>query len=364
MEQIDKLNAATLKGEKVATSGLISLVERGDKHAPLPKPKELAAMERIDKLIAATLKGEKVATSRLISLVERGDKHAPYILEKIYPHAGNAFYIGITGAPGAGKSTMVDKLVKLFCKNKYSVGVIAIDPCSPFTGGALLGDRIRVNIKKKEYDYFFRSMSAGRVMGGLSETTREAARILDASGRDIIIIETVGVGQSELDIAKAADTVVVMLTPESGDTVQIMKAGLIEIADIFVVNKCDRPGAENIAHSLKGMLDRIELRLEWRPPILMTATSLNKGIDALYESLWAHHLFLKENNKIEQRRRDQIEEELKRCIEAEFSQLLWKDMDEDYEMGNILKSVWSNRIDPRNAARQIVNSWLKKKTGK
>ena len=130
-------------------------------------------------------------------------------------------------------------------------------------------------------------MSAGKIMGGLSRTTRETARILDASGREIIIIETVGVGQSELDIAKATDTVVVMLTPESGDTVQIMKAGLIEIADVFVVNKCDRPGAENISHGLKGMLDRISGKLEWRPPIFMTAASLNKGIDEFYDGLWS-----------------------------------------------------------------------------
>ena len=154
-------------------------------------------MKSIDEIIAAALQGEKAATSRLISLVERGDSHAPYVLRKMYPHAGKAYYIGITGPPGAGKSSMVDKLIKRFCKKGYSVGVVAVDPSSPFSGGALLGDRVRMNIKKKEYDYFFRSMSAGRIMGGLSQTTREASRILDASGRDIIIIETVGVGQSE-----------------------------------------------------------------------------------------------------------------------------------------------------------------------
>ncbi len=319
-------------------------------------------MERIDETIAAALEGDKLSTARLISLVERGDKHAPYILEKIYPHAGNAYYIGITGAPGAGKSTMVDKLVKWFCKNKYSVGIIAVDPSSPFSGGALLGDRIRVNIKRKEYDYFFRSMSAGKIMGGLSRTTRETARILDASGREIILIETVGVGQSELDIAKATDTVVVMLTPESGDTVQIMKAGLIEIADVFVVNKCDRPGAENISHGLKGMLDRISDKLEWRPPIFMTAASLNKGIDALYDGLWNHYNYLKADNKLEPRRRDQLKQELKRRVEIEFARLLWRGINNDRQIEKILNHVWTNRIDPQNAARQIVETWLQKET--
>lgn len=319
-------------------------------------------MEHIDGTISAALKGEKISTARLISLVERGDKQAPYILEKIYPHTGNAFYIGITGAPGAGKSTMVDKLVKSFCKNNYSVGVIAVDPSSPFSGGALLGDRIRVNIKRKEYDYFFRSMSAGKIMGGLSRTTREAARILDASGRQIIIIETVGVGQSELDIAKAADTVVVMMTPESGDTIQIMKAGLIEIADIFVVNKCDRRGAESIAHGLSAMLDRIEKTLEWRAPIFMTAASLNQGIDDFYAGLWDHYNYLKSENKLENRRRGQLEEELKRRVEIEFAQLLWREIDNDNHLDEILQNVWKNRIDPQNAARKIVETWLHKKS--
>lgn len=199
-------------------------------------------------------------------------------------------------------------------------------------------------------------------MGGLSRTTKEATRILDACGRDIIIIETVGVGQSELDVAKATDTVIVMLTPESGDSVQIMKAGLIEIADIFVVNKCDRHGADNIAHSLKGMLDRIDFRLDWRPPIFMTAASLNKGIDELYEGLWERYRYLDQDNHRDQRRRRQAEEELKNHIEAEFSKMIWKEMDSGQEFGEILEDVWMHRIDPQNAAREIVSTWVKKET--
>ncbi len=319
-------------------------------------------MKQIDDLIAAGLKGEKASVARLISLVERDSEQAPYILSKMYPYAGKAYYIGITGAPGAGKSTMVDKLVKQFCKQGYSVGIIAVDPTSPFSGGALLGDRVRVNIKKKEYNYFFRSMSAGKTLGGLARTTREAARILDASGKDIIIIETVGVGQSELEIAKVADTVVVMLTPESGDGVQIMKAGLIEIADVFVVNKCDRPGAENVAQSLKGMLDRIDSRLDWRPPVFMTSASLNKGIDSLYYGLWDHNRYLKSDNKIEQRRQRQIREELKHHVEAELNKLIWNVMDSGQDFGKVLKDVWHHRIDPQNAAREIVSAWLRKET--
>ena len=320
-------------------------------------------MRSIDEIIAAALEGEKSAVSRLISLVERGDRHAPYILQKMYSHAGKAYCIGITGAPGAGKSTMVDKLVRRFCQNGHSVGVVAVDPSSPFSGGALLGDRVRMNIKKKEYDYFFRSMSAGKIMGGLSRTTKEAARILDASGRDIIIIETVGVGQSELDIAKATDTVVVMLTPESGDGVQIMKAGLMEIADVFVVNKCDRPGADNIGHSIKGMLDRIDARLDWRPPVFMTSAVMNQGIEAFYEGVCEHRRYLKRDNKMEQRRRQQIKEELKHHVEAEFTRLIWSQMDNGRDMNNALQSTWEYRIDPQNAAREIVSGWLSRIAG-
>lgn len=319
-------------------------------------------MKSIDEIIAAALEGEKSAVSRLISLVERGDRYTPYILQKMYHHAGNAYYIGITGAPGAGKSTMVDKLVRRFCQKGHSVGVVAVDPSSPFSGGALLGDRVRMNIKNKEYNYFFRSMSAGKIMGGLSRTTKEAARILDASGRDIIIIETVGVGQSELDIAKATDTVVVILTPESGDGVQIMKAGLMEIADVFVVNKCDRPGAENIAHSLKGMLDRINGRLDWRPPILMTSAVMNQGIDAFYEGVLEHRRYLQRDNRMEQRRRRQLKEEIKHHIEAEFSRLIWSQMDQGRDMDNALQRTWEYQIDPQNAAREIVSGWLDKIT--
>jgi len=318
-------------------------------------------MEEIDKLIEESLQGEKLSTARLISIVERADSRTPYILEKMYPHSGNAYYIGVTGPPGAGKSTTVDKLIKLFCKNNFSVGVIAVDPSSPFSGGALLGDRIRMNIKDKAYDYFFRSMSAGKIMGGLSRTTKETSRILDASGRQIIIIETVGVGQSELDIAKATDTVLVILTPESGDSVQIMKAGLLEIADIFVVNKSDRPGADNISHSINNMLDRRQHRSSWRPSLFLTAASLNKGMAELYDGIWEHHRHLQGDGNLERRRKAQIKEELQHRIEIEFSTLLWQDIADDDSIRKLVDDIWQHRLEPQNAARQMVTSWLAQK---
>nr|HID59957.1 methylmalonyl Co-A mutase-associated GTPase MeaB [Desulfobacterales bacterium] len=316
-------------------------------------------MEEIDRLIEKSLEGEKLATARLISMVERGDERASYILRKVYPHSGKAYYIGVTGPPGAGKSTLVDRLVKLFCVNDYSVGVIGVDPCSPFTGGALLGDRVRMNIKHKEWDVFFRSMSAGRVMGGLAKTTKEASRILDASGRKIIIIETVGVGQSELDIAQATDTVLVVLVPESGDSVQVMKAGLMEIADVFVVNKADRPGAENIALSIQGMLDRSLRKREWKPPIFLTSASLNKGLDQLYDGVWSHYRHLHHDCRLETRRKAQLKNELRQLIEAQFSEVIWRNIINNSKLEELVEDVWEQKIDPQTIARKIVREQLR-----
>jgi LAO/AO transport system kinase len=316
-------------------------------------------MVEIDRLISESLKGDKRAVARLISIVERGLELTPYILEKIYPHSGSAYYIGVTGPPGSGKSTIVDKLVKLFCNNHYSVGVIAVDPCSPFSGGALLGDRIRMNKRQKEWDVFFRSMSAGRVMGGLARTTKESSRILDASGKQIIIIETVGVGQSELDIAQATDTVIVILTPESGDNVQLMKAGLMEIADLFVVNKADRPGAENISLYIEAMLDRQRGRMEWRPPVILTSASLDRGIDDLYEEVWRHSRYLKQDDRLKNRRKTQLKDELKQRIESEMLNVLWRKIHGNAVIDHLMDDIWEQRIDPQTAASKVVRNWLK-----
>jgi len=311
-------------------------------------------MQEIDKLIKESLNGEKRSTARLISMVERGNENAPYILKKIFPFSGKAYYIGVTGPPGAGKSTTVDRLIARFCKNNYSVGVIAVDPSSPFSGGALLGDRVRMHVQQEKMDVFIRSMSTDRVMGGLSRTTKEASRILDASGKQIIIIETAGVGQSELDVAEATDTVLVILTPESGDSIQIMKAGLMEIADIFVVNKADRPGAKDISLSIQGMLDRSLRKREWIPPIFMTSASTNVGIDALYEGVWNHSRYLKQGSHLEERRKAQLKLELRARIENEFSHILWQDIVAEKNVDKVVEEIWSRSIDPQNAARKMA----------
>lgn len=253
----------------------------------------------------------------------------------------------------------MDRLVREFCKERLAVGVIAVDPASPFSGGALLGDRVRMTGDARDRDCFFRSMSAGNVMGGLARATQDAARVLDAAGRQVILIETVGVGQSELDVAQATDTVLVVLTPESGDTIQVMKAGLLEIADVFAVNKADRPGADSLEHALAGMLDRKPPAPDrWRPPICLTSASLNRGVRELYGSLQRHREHLLADDRLAQRRRGRLEIEMRRKIEAEVTRVFWSGFASERERGAWVAALERREIDPQSLARRVVRERL------
>jgi len=263
------------------------------------------------------LAGDRLALARAISAVE--DEAAGYrdFLREIYGRAGRAYLIGITGPPGAGKSTLVSHLAERYAADGSSVGVVAVDPTSPFTGGALLGDRIRMKDLVGNERVFIRSMATRGSLGGLAKATGEVALTMDAFGLDVVLIETVGVGQSELDVATSADTTVVIVVPESGDAVQAMKAGLMEIADVLVVNKADRDGAEQMARELRVTL---ELKPEdgWRPPVVMSVATEGRGVDDIREAVAMHRSHLEESSGLTLRRRGRVQRQLEELLEYEF----------------------------------------------
>jgi len=244
-----------------------------------------------DALVERALAGDRVATAKLLSLVEQGGEGARAVVSRLHPHTGRAWSVGITGAPGAGKSTLTDELVMCMRDEDLDVGVLAVDPSSPFSGGAILGDRVRMQRHSTDPGVFIRSMASRGHLGGLALATPQAVRVLDAVGKEWVIVETVGVGQVEVEIASQADTTVVVVNPGWGDEVQAAKAGLLEIADIFVVNKADRPGADVTESDLAGMLE-LGSRKTWQPPIVRTIATTGDGLAELWDEIGAHRAFL------------------------------------------------------------------------
>jgi LAO/AO transport system kinase len=268
-------------------------------------------------LVERALEGDRRSIAKVISLVERGGEGARVVIEMLHPRTGNAWSIGITGAPGAGKSTLTDQLVGRLRASGGEVGVLAVDPTSPFSGGAILGDRVRMQSHTTDEGVFIRSMATRGHLGGLALATPQAVRVLDAVGKDWIVIETVGVGQVEVEIAGHADTTVVVVNPGWGDSVQTAKAGLMEIADIFVVNKADRPGAAETQSDLLGMLELSSAR-SWRPPIVRTVATTGEGVDELFDAVSAHRAYLEQTGDAEARRRERLREELRGLVAAEM----------------------------------------------
>ena len=261
-------------------------------------------------IVAELLNGSKLAISRAITAVENEYDNAVEIMQKIYPHTGRAYVIGITGPPGAGKSTLTDKLTKEYRSRGKTVGIIAVDPSSPFSGGAILGDRIRMNELTMDEGVFIRSMATRGSLGGMSRKTAEAVKVLDAAGKDIIIIETVGVGQSEVDIVKAADTTLVVLVPGLGDDIQAIKAGILEIGDVFAINKADRDGVERLHIEMEMMLDLDQNETEWRPKITRTIASQNQGVVELVDSIEEHATYMVKTGLIQKRRFERTRNEI------------------------------------------------------
>lgn len=311
----------------------------------------------MNKLLERALAGDTRSIGRLISLVEADSPTSKEIMKAVYPKTGRAQVIGITGSPGAGKSTFVNRLIAQFRAEGKQVGVIAIDPSSPFTGGAILGDRLRMQDHAVEEGVFIRSMGSRGNLGGVSRGTHEGALILDACGFDVVIIETVGVGQSEVDIVKIADTVCLILTPGMGDDVQIMKAGIMEIADVFVVNKADKEGADKVAADVQVMLKMLGER-EWVPPVALVSSNKNTGIDEVKDIIKNHSAYLHNSEEGKRRRWSQLEMEVEAILRGEISLLVenaWKERRTD----SLMDELSSRKADPYTLAGEIIQKVIK-----
>ncbi|MBS3816071.1 MAG: methylmalonyl Co-A mutase-associated GTPase MeaB [Candidatus Thermoplasmatota archaeon] len=304
-------------------------------------------------IVSELLSGDRRALARLISMVENLEPGAKKALSELYSYTGNAHVIGITGPPGSGKSTVVDKLTLELLDEGKSVGIIAVDPTSPFTGGALLGDRVRMNEVSLDEDVFIRSMGTRGHLGGLATKTRDVIKILDAFGKDFILVETVGAGQSEVEVVKAAHTTIIVEVPGLGDDIQAIKAGILEIGDIFIVNKADRDGADNTARELDTMLGMNQEEKDWEPPILKTVAKEGKNIDELNDAISSHLSHLKETGGFEELKKKQIRDEFLDIVREKIYSYTMERTAEG-KIDEIVENVMNSEIDPYSAAEDFL----------
>jgi GTPase len=330
-------------------------------HAP-----EVAAESNHDErgleLAKRVLGGDWRALARAITIVENDDPAAAALTKALYPHTGHAHVVGVTGPPGAGKSTLVDGLAAVIRSQGLTVGVVAVDPSSPYTGGAVLGDRVRMQRHAGDPGVFIRSMASRRHPGGLAPATRDVVRTLDAFGRDVVLVETVGVGQVELEIMKVADTVIVVTVPGLGDGVQTIKAGLLEIADVFVVNMADRPGSHQSVADLKTMLTlggAEERRRRWKPPVLETVATAGTGVAVLWEKCVEHRQVLLADERMG-RTHDRLRGEVVEAVQQRIGRIVGEQLSSNGSMEPVLAAVLRREIDPRAAALKIIEEYLKR----
>jgi LAO/AO transport system kinase len=299
------------------------------------------------------LKGNLRALSKAITIVENRASQSEEILTQIYPHTGKAHIIGVTGSPGAGKSSLVDRLISYYRKQNKTVGVIAVDPSSPFSGGALLGDRIRMQQHALDCGVYIRSMGSRGSLGGLSQGTKDVVRLIDAYGKDVIIIETVGVGQSEVEIMNIAHTTLVVLTPNAGDTVQVLKAGIMEIADIFVINKSDLDGASKVKNEVESYL-HLKEQQDWCIPVIPVVALKNEGIDELCKNIDKHkdYLFSNDNWKIEEKLK--LQKEVEDIISLKVKEYVSEELKNNSDWNHVLDQLSKKLIAPYQVAEKIA----------
>jgi LAO/AO transport system kinase len=310
-------------------------------------------------LVKQLLEGNRRAAARLMTLAESLSPEAHAAIKQLYPHTGKAHIIGITGPPGSGKSTLVDKLIEQFRSKDLTVGVVAVDPSSPFTGGALLGDRIRMNRFASDHDVFIRSMGSRGHLGGLAWATIDVVHILDALGKDIIIVETVGAGQAEVDIVQLAETVVLLTVPGLGDDIQTIKAGIMEIGNIFAINKADFDGADRRYVELQSALNLVEETSGWEPPILKVVATTGEGIEELVKAIQDHHEYLMESGEIAQNREKRCYAQLETIVEHSFIRKLLMDPDERALFDKLVVELDQRKTDPYTAAERLILHLIK-----
>ena len=309
----------------------------------------------MQKNIRKILAGDQLAGARLIRLLEEGDPEGIAELKDLYAHTGNAFILGITGPPGSGKSTLISQMITECRRRDLKVGVVAVDPSSPLTGGAFLGDRLRMHQHTEDNGVFIRSMATRGHLGGLGTMTREVALVLDAMGYDVIMVETVGVGQAEVDIIEFAHTTMVISLPGAGDDIQALKAGLLEIGDIFIVNKGDRPGADDEVARLQGMLEMSKKRdASWIPPVLKTVAVKAEGISAVVDACWDHHQHLIESGLFDKHNAKQALRLFESVIIEMASVKILDSNRKSVAYQKLLKELNDRRIDPVTAAEKII----------
>jgi LAO/AO transport system kinase len=311
-----------------------------------------------ESLAAGVRAGDTRALARAITLVENSEPLAYEVVKELYPETGRAYGVGITGPPGVGKSTLIGALVRHVREADRTVGVISVDPSSPFSQGALLGDRIRLSDHFLDPEVFIRSMGTRGHQGGLSETALQAMLVLDAAGKDLVFLETVGAGQGEVEVITIADTVVLVLMPGSGDSIQALKAGIMEIPDVIAINKMDHPAAKTMLNEVRSVLS-LDKESPWKPPIILTEAARGENVPELWQKIEAHRSFLEEEGRLEEQRRRNLAGEVFAVASARAKSHLEEAVAEDPELRRLLDEVQERQLDPLSAVREIMSKVFK-----